>query len=57
MILAVAIKDNPSDFSEIYFKRLRKMKRKLFIKGLKSMIMYNKAMRKLILKDGVLAIK
>lgn len=57
MILAGAIKDNPSDFSEIYFKRLRKMRRKLFMKGLKSMVMYNKALRKLILKAGVSAIK
>lgn len=54
-ILAKSINKLGTDFEKYYLKKLRGLKVNIFLKNLKVSIMYNKVLRKLIMKSRVLS--
>ena len=55
VILASAINHSPEAFGKLYEKRLFKLKINLLYKKLKVLVMYNKFLRRLVMKSGILS--
>lgn len=51
--LANSINNNPENFINLYSKQTSKLKRNIILKNLKSPFMYNKTLRKIIMKSGI----
>jgi flavin-dependent dehydrogenase len=56
VMLAESIKREAGGFMEIYGKKILKIRYDIFLKNLKSLLMYHSMSRRLIMKSGILSL-
>jgi geranylgeranyl reductase len=57
LLLSEALRNTPEGFEKRYHKKTRELRRNLFLKNLKSYVIFNPALRKLIMRIGIQSIR